>query len=110
LPSVGEGFGFFIVPGEHFRYPKSSTPVPGSLAKYLKDGSYLNPGADFLKKRIPGGYMDYTEIMRRLTGDGSNGAFFWNRRALSAAAVIHTFPMGILCLCLAMLSCHMLLA
>jgi hypothetical protein len=109
LPSVGEGFGFFIVPGDHFRYPESSTPVPGSLAEYLKDGSYLNPGADFLKKRIPGGYMDYTEIMRRLAGDCKNGAVFWNRPAIGAAAVIHTAPMTILLMCLAILSCHMLL-
>jgi hypothetical protein len=54
--------------------------------------------------------MDYTEIMRRLTGKCSNGAFFRDRRALGAATLIHTGPMAILCMCLAMLSCHMLLA
>lgn len=54
--------------------------------------------------------MDYTEIMRRLAGDSSKGTFFRNRRALGAATLIHTGPMAILYLCLAMLSCHMLLA
>jgi hypothetical protein len=64
----------------------------------------------FLKKRTPGGYMDYTEIMRKMAWDRRNGALFRNHRALGAAALIHTAPMAILYLCLAMLSCHMLLA
>lgn len=54
--------------------------------------------------------MDYTEITRRLAGDRRHGLLPVNRRALGAVALIHTGPMAILFACLALLSCHVILA
>ncbi len=51
-----------------------------------------------------------TNKIKNATGNRDSGILFRSRRALGAAAVIHTAPMTILYVCIAMLSCHMLLA
>jgi len=67
------------------------------------------PDAVFLK-RTPGGYMYDTDKIKKPAADRHIRTLFRNRRAIGVAAVIHTTPMAILYVCLAMLSCHVLLA
>jgi hypothetical protein len=64
----------------------------------------------FLKKRTPGGYMNDTDKIKITAGNRHIRTLFRCRRALGVAAVIHTAPMAILYVCIAMLSCHVLLA
>jgi hypothetical protein len=54
--------------------------------------------------------MDYTDKINKPAADRHIRTLFRNRRALGVAAVIHTAPMAILYVCLAMLSCHVLFA
>jgi hypothetical protein len=54
--------------------------------------------------------MNSEKKERDPVGNRHIGAKFRNRGALGAAAVIHTAPVAVLLVCLAMLSCHMLLA
>jgi hypothetical protein len=67
------------------------------------------PDAVFLKNALQEDIMDSTEIMKILAGDRHPGMLFRYRRALGAAALIHSLSMAILFLSLAMCSCHMLL-